>query len=287
MSKGIKRMMNLDKLEICYRANKEILNAIEETEIMYFNGFYLRKITRNDLANYYSINIYDNKFENGQYQLGELKIGNKFETDDDEFRYCWISVNNEFLYINSTDIPFNNCLDGIEEEIGLHFNNFTNLDIANDSNYNFYKKIWKEIRNKNTINVILNKKYPNTKDTLIGLTHEFSCNSERLYNGGIRITNKEKDMKLRVYDKSQEIIDSSNKLYIQNRFLSIKKIFRAEVRLKNKALDDYCIKNNLTQYDIYAGIKDEKLLYDIFCFYSDRLIHFVDAQRNKISILDL
>ena len=149
------------------------------------------------------------------------------------------------------------------------------------------KGFGKEIRNKNTINVILSEKYPNTKDTLIGLTHEFSCNSERLLNGGIRITNKEKDMKLRVYDKSQEIIDSSNKLYIQNRFLSIKKIFRAEVRLKNKALDDYCIKNNLTQYDIYAGITDEKLLYDIFCFYSDRLIHFVDAQRNKISIFDL
>ena len=287
MSKGIKRIMNLDKLEICYKTKKENLDAIEENEKINFNGFYLNKIARNDIANYYSINIYDDKFESGQYQLGELKIGNKFENENDEIRYCWIYVYNQNLYINTPFLNYWDCLYGIQQEIGLYFNNFTNLDIAIDANYNFYKKIWNEIRNKETTNIILNRQYSNTKETLKGIEHIFPCNSERLLNGGIYICNKEKDMKLRCYDKTQEILDNSGKTYIQNRFISIKKVFRCEVALKNKSLDEYCEKNEIEQYDIYMQLNNEVLLYNIFNFYSDRLIHFVDSRRNKISILNL
>ena len=94
-------------------------------------------------------------------------------------------------------------------------------------------------------------------------------------------------MKLRIYDKTQEILDSSDKKYIQDRFFSIKKIFRSEVALKNKCIEEYCVINKLEQYDLYMRINDEELLWDIYRFYSDRLIHFVDLNRNKKSVLDL
>ena len=164
--KGIKRMQNVDMLEVCYQAYNEVLTSIEKENKVVFNGFYLEKIPRDDISNYYRINIYDYKFVNGVYQFGEIKIGNKFEKENDELRYCWICVYNENLYININDIKYWHCLYGIQQEIGLIFNNFTKLDIAVDTNYNFYKKIWNEIRNKETINVILNKQYPNTKETI-------------------------------------------------------------------------------------------------------------------------
>ena len=94
-------------------------------------------------------------------------------------------------------------------------------------------------------------------------------------------------MKLRCYDKTQEILSNSGKTYIQNRFISIKKVFRCEVALRNKSLEEYCQKHNIEQYDIYMQLNNENLLMDIFNFYSDRLIHFIDKQRLKKSILDL
>ena len=285
--KGIKRMMNLDMLEICYQAKSETLAAIENEDKIIYGGFYLEKIQRDDISKYYRITIYDDNFEDGTYQFGELKIGNKFENLNDEFRYCWISVYNENLYINTPYLKYYHCLYGLQEELGLIFNNFTNLDIAYDTNYNFYKKIWKEIRNKETINVILNKQYTNSKEIIKNLEHKFPCNSERLLNGGIYICNKEKDMKLRAYDKTQEILSNSGKLYIQDRFVSIRRIFRCEVAIKNKSLEEFCIKNKMEQYDIYMQLSNDNLLIEIFNFFADRLLHFVDKQRNRISILDL
>ena len=287
MSKGIKKIINVDKFKVCYIAKNEILTSIENENRINFNGFYIEKIPRNEIGNYYNIIIYNDKEENGKYILGEMQIGNKFEKDNLENRYCWISVNNENLYPNNFRLNFLYCLQGIQENIGLYFNNITNLDIAVDSNYNFFKKVWNEIRNKETLNVILNKKYPNTKETLKGIFGEFPLNSEKFLNGGFRISNKEKDMKLRIYDKTQEILDSSDKTYIQDRFFSIKKIFRSEVALKNKSIEEYCLINKLKQYDLYMRINDEELLWDIYRFYSDRLIHFIDSNRNKKSILDL
>lgn len=287
MSKGIKQLINIDKLKICYIADSKTLTAIENEDRINFNGFYIEKIPRNEIGNYYNIINYNDNEDDGKYLFGELQIGNKFEKDNLENRYCWITVFNENLYPNDLRLNFLYCLQGIQEEIKLYFNNFTNLDIAVDGNCNFFKIVWNEIRNKETTNVILNKKYPNTKETLKGIFGEFPLNSEKFLNGGFRICNKERDMKLRIYDKTQEILDSSDKTYIQNRFVSINKIFRSEVAIKNKSLEEYCENQNIEQYDIYMNINNKELLWNIFRFYSDRLIHFVDTSRNKKSILDL
>jgi len=287
MSKGIKIMQNLDKLEVCYIAKSETLMKIEnEYRIDYLN-FYLERIERKELSKYYKIVIYDNEFENNELIFGELKIGNSFEKYNDELRYCWLSVYNENLYINSSNLKVMNYIYPLQDELGLSFNNITNLEIAKDANFNWYKRISRQIFNNETINVVLNRAYPNTKQTLLGLCHEFSCTSEKLLNGTIRIKNKERNMKLNVYDKTQEILDSSGKFYIQNRFISIKKVFRAEVLIKNMAIDDYCKTKGITQYDIYMRLNDNELLNEIFLFFANRLIHFIDKRRNVISILDL
>lgn len=287
MSKGIKKVMNLDKLEICYIGRNENITEIENQYRIEKQNFYLKRLERDDNCKYYKVVIYDSNKENGELEFGELKIGNAFEKSDDKYRYCWLSIYNENLYVENSYIKLFNYIYPLQDELELFFNNFTCLEIAIDANFNWYKRIWKQILNSDTTNVILNRSYPNTKDTLKGLVHEFSCTSEKLLNGTIRIVNKEKDMKFHVYDKTQEILDNSGKMYILDRFVSIKKIFRAEIMVKNKALEDYCIKEDLSQYDIYMRLNDEKLLMNIFNFFSDRLIHFIDNRRNKISIIDL
>jgi hypothetical protein len=76
-------------------------------------------------------------------------------------------------------------------------------------------------------------------------------------------------------------------MYIRDWFNTKGNIYRAEIRIKNKSLNEYCEKNNLSQYDIYMQLSNDELLFDIYCFFTYRLIHFVDGARNKISFLQL
>ena len=100
------------------------------------------------------------------------------------------------------------------------------------------------------------------------------------------ISNSDKDMIFSTYDKGKEIL-SSGKAYIRDWFDSKGKIFRAEIRLKNKSLSDFCEKNNLTQYDLYMRFFDMNLWFDLYYFFANRIIRFVDASRNQISFLQL
>lgn len=289
MSKGTKVKMNFDKIEICYVGSKELIDNIENTKHWERDGYYLElenSENKDNRETILSIWIYDYNEENGKIKFGTLKFGNSFESDEDTIRYCWLRVDNKILYNKSILSTTLHSIYYIQDDLGLEFNNITSIDIAVDSNICWFRRIKSAMRNNELIPIILNKSYPNIGERVKPFRYDLGENRKRYLEDTIYISNKEKDMQFCVYNKSEEI-EESGKFYIKDWFKGNSKIFRAEVRLKNKSLNDFCEKNNLSQFDLYMKFYDMDLWFDIYYFYSSRIIRFVDAGRNQISFLQL
>lgn len=288
MSKGTKVKITRDKLEVCYVAKKELIDNIEDTKHWQRDGYYLEyeEIENKDKREtILSIYVDDWTKEKGlyQYRFGTLKFGSSFETENDSIRYCWLKVDNEVLY--RTDKPLY-LLHWIQDDLGLDFNNFTSIDIAIDSNICWFRRIKSAIRNENLIPVVLNKSYVDLKEKIKPIGYWHIGDRIKYRENTMYISNVEKDMIFTTYDKGEEITESG-KQYIRNWFGSNGNIFRAEIRLKNKSINDYCERKNLSQYDLYTRLDDEDLLFDIYLFFSNRVIRFIDSARNSISFLQL
>lgn len=289
MSRGTKVKMNFDKVEICFVGTKELIDNIENTQHWERDGYYLElenSENKDNRETILSIWVYDSKEENGKIKFGTLKFGNSFESDEDRIRYCWLRVDNKILYSKSKLSTTLHSIYFIQDDLGLEFNNITSLDIAIDSNICWFKRIKSAIRNKELIPIILNKSYQNMKEEIEPVVYDHRGDRIKYRSNTMYISNSEKDMIFSTYDKGKEIL-SSGKAYIRDWFDSKGKIFRAEIRLKNKSLSDFCEKNNLTQYDLYMRFFDMNLWFDLYYFFANRIIRFVDSSRNQISFLQL
>lgn len=289
MSKGTKVKMNLDKVEVCFVGRKELIDNIENTQHWERDGYYLEYENSDNKDNretILSIWIYDDNEESGKIKFGTLKFGNSFESDEDKIRYCWLRVDNKILYNKSCMSTTLHSIYFIQDDLGLEFNNMTSVDIAIDSNICWFKRIKSAIRNKDLTPIILNKSYPNMKDLIEPIVYDHRGDRIKYRSNTMYISNSDKDMIFTTYDKGNEIL-SSGKAYIRDWFDTKGKIFRAEIRLKNKSLNDFCEKNHLTQFDLYMQLFDADLWFDIYYFFSNRIIRFVDAGRNQISFLQL
>lgn len=290
MSKGTKVKINLDKVEICYVGHKELIDNIEDTKHWDRDHYFLEyeenenKDKRETILSIYVDDIQD---ASGKVKFGTLKFGNSFETDNDKIRYCWLRIENNILYNKSCLATTIETMYWIQDDLGLEFNNITSLDIALDSNISWFRRIKNAIRNKSLIPIVLNKAYPNVgEEEIEPIDFRHKDNRKRYCSNTLYINNSDKDMIFNVYNKGKEIL-KSGKIYIRGWFNSKGNIYRAEIRLKNKSLNEYCEKYNISQYDIYMQLSNDSLMFDIYYFFSNRLIHFVDASRNKISFLQL
>lgn len=288
MSRGTKVKINLDKVEICYVGSKELIDNIEDTKHWDRDHYYLEYEDKENKDKRETIlSIYVDDFENDKVKFGTLKFGNSFENDNDIIRYCWLRIENRILYNKSCISTTISTMYWIQDDLGLEFNNITALDIALDSNISWFRRIKNAIRNKSLIPIVLNRAYPNVgEEEIEPIDFRHKDNRKRYTSNTMYINNSDKDMIFNVYDKGKEII-KSGKLYIREWFNSEGNINRAEIRLKNKSLNEYCEKNNISQYDLYMQLSDDNKLFDIYYFFSNRIIHFVDSSRNKISFLQL
>ena len=288
MSRGTKVKINLDKVEICYVGSKELIDNIEDTKHWDRDHYYLEYEDKENKDKRETIlSIYVDDFENDKVKFGTLKFGNSFENDNDIIRYCWLRIENRILYNKSCISTTISTMYWIQDDLGLEFNNITALDIALDSNISWFRRIKNALRNKSLIPIVLNRAYPNVgEEEIEPIDFRHKDNRKRYTSNTMYINNSDKDMIFNVYDKGKEIL-KSGKLYIREWFNSEGNINRAEIRLKNKSLNEYCEKNNISQYDLYMQLSDDNKLFDIYYFFSNRIIHFVDSSRNKISFLQL
>ena len=117
------------------------------------------------------------------------------------------------------------------------------------------------------------------------LLYIHSGDRKRYRTTTISISSKDKDTALCSYNKTEEI-QESGKDYIAEWDEIKPTIYRVEVRTKRAALIEYLEKKSLSFEDIYYRLFDKELLFDIFLFFSDRLLHFRKG-RSSLSVLDI
>jgi hypothetical protein len=94
------------------------------------------------------------------------------------------------------------------------------------------------------------------------------------------------EIALEIYNKGEEI-EESEKYYIRECFgLASGGLYRLEVKIRNRAFEDFCSSQGLTQYDIYNRLLDSEILFDIWLFYCNKLLRFKE-KRTQVSLVQL
>lgn len=281
-----KHNLNTDRVEVCYTASIAIAEELKDTAYMERDGYRLTAQESENKETTLQIDIREPNGGSEWMRFGSLKVCSAFEDEAAPFRYVWIKIDNRVLYTPLyPDVSIGSFLYYIADDLSLSYNNITRLDICIDSNVNFPMRIKKAVRNLELTPVILRKAYPEPKEIIDKLLYIHSGDRIRYRTSTITISSKDKDIALCSYNKTEEIQDSG-KDYIAEWDEIKPTIYRAEVRTKRAALIDYLEKKSLSFEDIYYRLFDKELLFDIFQFFSDRLLHFRRG-RSCLSVLEV
>lgn len=285
MKKGFKLGLHLDRLEVCYIASSEIVDGLENTKFWVRDGYRLRLLENesDNVESVLKVDVVDPESETGYKDYARIRVGNRFEKDTDSFRYCWLRLENSVLYQPPHELSY---IYWIEEDMGLEFNNFSDIELAMDSNQNFFKRVKSAVRDKELTPIVLGKAYPETGEIIPSLKYLHTGDRVRYRTDTLIVKSQDNTLALELYDKGREI-EESGKDYIRESFGGSSGLFRAEVKLRNRALQDFCRKYGTTQEDIYRSITDKGILFELWLFYSDKLLRFVDGSRRKVSLLQL
>ncbi|MEE0267893.1 MAG: hypothetical protein UD103_07950 [Bacteroidales bacterium] len=283
-----KEILNMDKLEVCYTATPEVYEGLQNTKYQELDGFRIFSYdTDSAKESYLQIDIQEpNKDGTLEWmKFGTIKVGSTF-ADEDTPLYVWIRIDNRMLYTPFyPDVPAATHLYYISDSLNLTYNNITKIDVALDSNINYFNRIKKAVKNMEFVPVVLNTAYPDKKTIIDKLLYIHTADRERYRTNTIAVSSSEKDMTLSIYNKTQEI-EESGKEYISEWNNIPNNTYRTEIRLKRSALRDFLQDKGMTFEDLYYRLFDKELLFSLFCYYSNKLIRFRHG-RECISIIQL
>lgn len=285
MKRICKNKIVIDALTICYEVTKNYpyseLCKLEFGESLDCGEFRLYRTS----GRYYE-NIYTIKLWNGSKDIEFAQVKFNINHGNDESnthangkRKLWISLNNEILY--SQDINF---LSYIEQVLGIEPHNLTTIDLALDTPFNVSNVLKQNIRDKR-VNTILNGKKivdRNADVPEITYTMSGSLNKYKYLTINIKQRNAMKDKSRGVtiisYDKSAEILNSSDKRYILDYYGHPKRLYRTEVHLNNDEVKTYLERNHLEFNPLM--IFDEALLEQMYFHHLNSVIRFQSKQRD-------
>ena len=282
--KGKRYKLNIDRLEVCYTAPREVIDSLEDTTFWEREGYRLQEVSRDRIEATFKIEVIT---PGGEWAVfAWLRIGNRFEKEEDTFRYCWISLDNRALYTPGKDYGELPYLYWIEEDLGLKFNNISYLEIALDSNVNWFRRVRRALRTEELTPVVLGKAYPNMKEHIKKLLYIHTGDRVRYRTDTLSLKSANGEIALEIYNKGEEI-EESGKHYIRECFgLKSGGLYRLEVKVRNRALEDFCSSWGLTQYDIYMKLLDRSLLFELWLYFANKLLRFKE-KRTLVSIAQL
>ena len=142
------------------------------------------------------------------------------------------------------------------------------------------------LRNEELTPIVLGKAYPNMKDRIKKLLYIHTGDRLRYKTDTLSLKSANGEAALEIYNKGEEIAESG-KEYIRECFgLSSGGLFRLEVRVRNRALEDFCSSYGLSQYDIYMRLLDRNLLFELWLYYCNKLLRFKE-KRTLVSLVQL
>lgn len=161
--------------------------------------------------------------------------------------------------------------------LGLQPYCVVNLEIACDTNINYVKHISKALHNKNIIVNVNNHEYDthNSDERIKGMFYFYSASRKERQNQSIYVTQSHKQLQIKFYDKTQELIfNSSYKTYINERYNKTCEIHRAEVTAKKSKIEKFYTDKQISLDEFIFDLCNEEHLYEPFVKWSNALIKF-------------
>lgn len=315
---------NTDKLRQCYKQPHELfqkLSLYTTNNFIDFQDFKLHIIDdgRSDESEKEPIKIKANVILGDGTLLGEFVF-------NDSARYegkCFFSYANSalykvFTYNHDGKCNYQGFVSNVADTLGLTLNNFTQIEIAADVNFNPIPKIQKYIRDFENWDMIVNgKRVSDENRTIEGFGEYFERSRKKRNKYPTLYFKQVKDNSplLRIYDKSNEInAQNTIKKYVEdwNEYGSAK-VYRLEVSIKNEdfkkwidfvhSADNGLLREWCDFYDPKASAEEnaktfleatERLLglraykCQLWRFFADRLVYFRSKRTSEVvSLLDI
>lgn len=286
MKKKLQVEYNIDKLILVYEISDDFLATINEQN-------YLTEILNPSDVFIFTRRYYKVKYMIDRYILSWQCTGGKI-IEIGEFRNdiegcITLTVNNEFLYSGKLHL-----LHRFEEQYGLTFQKFINLDVCCDANCDLPRKLNSILHAPECVVSRRGTKLPvsekgnqylgcrvtdNLKVTTGNKEH-----STPSYYFELRTTGCRKPTLLRCYNKTKEVARKHSKQYILDQY-NFSPVHRLEVSISCSELTNLSkSKTGWSQQYIYEHLSDKSFLKDIFIRYLNRFATLtINGVRRKIS----
>ena len=310
MPRKTKWAVSVDKLKVCLSQPQEVFNYIHEytsyptaegKRVIDEDTYKLIIVEEDELTMSVALDVLSDGGEFmrlGTFQLngtGSRYQGRAFFSFENSSLYTVFGVTADGNKANWVDILLPICND-----LGLAFNNITELEVALDTEANIIYRLRKLIKDVENYDMYLNGRKVEAGVLLENYGEFFERTREQLSRVPTLYFKQSKatDMSLKVYDKATELMEHSpEKAARYHEWLGwdrTDKIYRAEVTLHNNNVREFSERQGrwLAEQGEHGNILGllgmEEFRLDMFANAADRMIYFRDkATGAKVSIIDL
>lgn len=259
------------------------LNYSERIDFEGMKGFDLCRIKNPQFENTYTIGY----FKNIDYRtLGTLKFNYQCASTGRHVnikngkRKIWIDIANPTFYTGG-DIQL---LKMVIDKLNLTYLHISSIDLCMDKTFDIYERIQKNIRNKE-LEVLVNGKVKAKNEFLIeaqmrtsgSLLNPYQIKSYYIKQRKAR-KDKTKGNYLVMYNKKEEIENSSGKQYILDFYGNPDCLHRLEVHICKEKINDY-LKNKCIQFNVNL-LTDQFFLKELYDYFRSSILRFRTKSRS-------
>ena len=284
MKRVCKRPIQIDALTLCYEVVNtyyyDQLNDLNFGEWLDVDNYRLYRIDGRYFDNVYAIRVQNDthNIDWGYLKFNITRGDEKSNTHTNGLRKVWISLNNETLYTENTQL-----LADIGQKLGLAFHNVTTLDLCLDTPFNVSRLIKSYAHNKDVTTILNGKRVTDRDEDRPELTYTTSGsldNQNKYLTVNIKqrnaIKDKSKGITVLIYDKAAEISNASDKQYIMEYYGNPKRLYRTEVHLNAEDIKNYVERRSIDYTPMI--IFDEAILEDMFFHFLGNVIRFQSSK---------
>ena len=310
MSRKTKWAVSVDKLKVCllqlqstfgYIRDHTSYTTIDGMRVLDEDGYKLVAVEEDDNAMTAALDVMDDSGEYlrlGTFQLngaGSKYQGRAFFSFENSSLYTVFGVTADGAKANWVDM-----LLPIAEDMGMAFNNVTEVEVALDSTVNVIFRMRKLIKDVDKYDMYLNGRKVEAGTTLESYGEYYERTREQLSRRPTLYfsQSKDTDMSLRIYDKTTELREHSpEKAARYHEWLGwsdTDRIYRAEVTLHNTNVREFCERQGKRlaeqgEHNNVLGLFGmEEFRLGMLRDATDRMVYFRDRRDgSKVSVIDL
>lgn len=310
MSRKTKWAVSVDKFKVCllqpqstfgYIRDHTSYTTIDGMRVLDEDGYKLVAVEEDDNAMTAALDVMDDSGEYlrlGTFQLngaGSKYQGRAFFSFENSSLYTVFGVTADGAKANWVDM-----LLPIAEDMGMAFNNVTEVEVALDSTVNVIYRMRKLIKDVDKYDMYLNGRKVEVGTTLKSYGEYYERTREQLSRRPTLYfsQSKDTDMSLRIYDKTTELREHSPEKAARYHdwlgWSDTDRIYRAEVTLHNTNVREFCERQGKRlaeqgEHNNVLGLFGmEEFRLGMLRDATDRMVYFRDRRDgSKVSVIDL